>query len=364
VRTADPRESGGAATLPPLGRQAARPDPDAVAAAGIPVGWDASTAGTPPADSRSHPAVGDLAGLPAGTRLAYRIAQRFRYTYDGEAADLVHRLVVVPPRQHGDQTVRTARLTVSADAAETVWQRGTDGMRIATVRLAQVPARLDFEVDVAVDRISGGARPWLRATALGGRRLLDPTPLTAPDAALTAAARSLATGDPVLTARRFCGWVHSRIRYVPGSTDVATTAAQALDGGAGVCQDQAHVMLALCRAVGLPARYVSGHLVGDGPSHAWVEVIMADGVAERIPRTGVGTLPGGGGRDPGAVAVAFDPCHDRLADLRYVTVAVGRDYADVAPTSGWYTGAGQGTLSTSQQVTVVDVRAPGYMPPG
>ncbi|WP_261570247.1 transglutaminase family protein [Frankia gtarii] len=333
----DSLDPSGSATLPP---------PSTAAGAG------------PSTDRGPEPAAISLTDLPAGTRVTYRVAQRFRYTYDGDATDLVHRLVVVPPSRHGDQVVRDDRLTVSADAARTTWLRGADGTRTAVVRLDQVPPRLDFDVTVTIDRIAGGARPWLRATALAGRRLLDPTPLTAPDAALTAAARALATDDPVATARRFCGWVHSRIRYVPGSTEVATTAAQALAGGSGVCQDQAHVMLALCRAAGLPARYVSGHLVGDGPSHAWVEVIMAGGAAQGVPRTGAGggAAPGTDRGEPGAFAVAYDPCHDRLADLRYVTIAVGRDYSEVAPTSGWYTGQGRGTLTARQQVTVVDVQ--------
>lgn len=145
---------------------------------------------------------------------------------------------------------------------------------------------------------------------------------------------------------------------------MTTTAAQALARGAGVCQDQAHVMLALCRAAGLAARYVSGHLVGDGPSHAWVEVIVPDrapGLSGRSGEPGGSVGPGTAGL-PGAVAVAFDPCHDREADLRYVTVAVGRDYADVAPTSGCYTGAGRGSLHTTQRVKVLDVHLPGPAP--
>src|SRR5439155_332940 len=83
---------------------------------------------------------------------------------------------------------------------------------------------------------------------------------------------------------------------------------EALAFGAGVCQDYAHVMLALCRECGLPARYVSGHMLGQGGTHAWVEVV----------------LPAGGGHD--AVAHAFDPTHAGRAGLGYVTIAVGRDY--------------------------------------
>src|SRR5260370_41113947 len=91
-------------------------------------------------------------------------------------------------------------------------------------------------------------------------------------------------------------------------------------------------MIALCRAAGLPARYVSGHLLGEGGTHAWVEVVVPDPV--------------------GARAVALDPCNGRAAGKDYVTVATGRDYADVAPTSGTYAGTARGTLTTTKRVGV------------
>jgi transglutaminase-like putative cysteine protease len=94
-------------------------------------------------------------------------------------------------------------------------------------------------------------------------------------------------------------------------------------------------MIALCRAIGLPARYVSGHLLGEGGTHAWVEVIVANAA--------------------GARAVAFDPCHGRRAGRDYLTVATGRDYSDVAPTSGTYVGAARGTLTATKRVDVAVV---------
>ena len=119
-------------------------------------------------------------------------------------------------------------------------------------------------------------------------------------------------------------------------TGVRTTAGQALAEGHGVCQDYAHLMLALCRLLGIPARYVSGHLVGEGGTHAWVEVLQ--------PRAG-----------QTVEIVAWDPTHDRSADPRYLTVAVGRDYRDVAPVSGTYRGPHTGRLSTARHVTVSHV---------
>ena len=123
---------------------------------------------------------------------------------------------------------------------------------------------------------------------------------------------------PLDRAEWICDLVHASLDYADGVTSVRTTAAEALAGGRGVCQDMAHVMLALCHLVGLPARYVSGHLIGQGGTHAWVEVV--------VPRA----------RD--AIAVPFDPCHGRRAGSAYVTIAAGRDYSDVAPTSGSYVG--------------------------
>ncbi|MEX5632295.1 transglutaminase family protein [Parafrankia sp. FMc2] len=329
-------------------------------------------------------AAGDAAPEPGeldgAEQVTYRVRQRFRYTYDGAATDLEHRLIAVPPPRHGGQLRRSVDLRVSAPDARTTWARGPDGLQIATISVDVVPPTLDFDITLVVERFADLGWPELPASALSSRRLLAPTPLTTPTATMIDAARSLAGSDPVATARRVCGWVYQRIEYVSGSTDVGTTAAQALAGGHGVCQDQAHVMIAMCRAVGIPARYVSGHMLGEGASHAWVEVVVPAGILRAgglgplgartdaspvpapvpmpVPVPGHGPVavtPGGAA----AAAVAFDPCHNRVADLRYVTVAVGRDYHDVAPTSGRYVGAGRGALTATQRVDVLEVRRRG-----
>src|SRR6202034_936161 len=122
-----------------------------------------------------------------------------------------------------------------------------------------------------------------------------------------------------------------------------TTASEALAGGRGVCQDYAHVMLAICRAAGVPARYVSGHLIGEGGSHAWVEVLQKDPMGS------------------GGIAVGFDPTHDRRVDGRYLTVAVGRDYSDVAPTSGTFRGHTQGALTVQKRLSEIPCTDPAQM---
>jgi transglutaminase-like putative cysteine protease len=186
-------------------------------------------------------------------------------------------------------------------------------------------------------RVSDDGPTVLPARALRSPRLLRPTPLTAPDDRLRAMAAGIAAesaGDTASgTADRVSEAVSRAIAYADGVTGVTTTAAEALAAGRGVCQDYAHVMLALCHVLRLPARYVSGHLLGQGGTHAWVEVIVA--------------------RGDHAEAVALDPCNGRRTDGGYVTIATGRDYSDVAPTSGSYCGTSVGRLTTGRRVGVL-----------
>jgi transglutaminase-like putative cysteine protease len=143
-------------------------------------------------------------------------------------------------------------------------------------------------------------------------------------------------------ADRINDWVYQSMTYQHGVTGVRTTAAEALALGQGVCQDYAHVMLALARACGLPSRYVSGHLLGEGGSHAWVEVVLPT-------KDGTGD----------AIASTFDPTHASRGGLNYVTIAVGGDYSDVAPTSGTYVSAARGRLFTRKRVTLTGLDSAG-----
>lgn len=127
-------------------------------------------------------------------------------------------------------------------------------------------------------------------------------------------------------------WIHREFRYESGSTRVTTQLEESFAMKQGVCQDFTHVMLGLCRSVGIPARYASGyiyngpqdHLVGAQASHAWAEVYL-----------------------PTVGWVGFDPTNDTLADDRYIKVAIGRDYEDVAPVIGHYRGTGHCRMEVS-----------------
>ncbi len=105
-------------------------------------------------------------------------------------------------------------------------------------------------------------------------------------------------------------FVHSFITYTPCHTTVATTAAEILADPRGVCQDYAHLMIALCRDAGIHARYVSGLIAGEGQTHAWVEV--SDGSEWR----------------------AFDPTHDQTIEWGYIKIAHGRDANDCPTNRG------------------------------
>jgi transglutaminase-like putative cysteine protease len=273
--------------------------------------------------------------LDAAARLTYILEQGFRYEYETPVASLRQRLVVVPKPRHGSQYRRAHLLAVTGAHASRRLGRDSRGNVVAWLHAEHVAHSVEFRIAALVERVGDYGPTVLPAQALRSPGLLRPTRLTGADDRLRALASDLtrSADTPIEQAERICDLVHSAITYEYGVTSVRTTAAQALAGGRGVCQDFAHVMLALCHIVGLPARYVSGHLLGQGGTHAWVEVVVPSGHE--------------------AVACAFDPCNGRRAGNGYVTIATGRDYGDVAPTSGSYIGTACGRLTTDRRVGVL-----------
>jgi transglutaminase-like putative cysteine protease len=136
-----------------------------------------------------------------------------------------------------------------------------------------------------------------------------------------------------------------RLRYEKGVTSSATTLSQVLDQGGGVCQDFAHLAIALLRTVGVPARYVSGYLHREtGPAeletHAWCEAFV-----------------------PNAGWVAIDPTHSRVAGKEHITVGMGRSYADVPPNRGVFRGDAKESIKVSVQIERVSAVPPGLLAP-
>jgi transglutaminase-like putative cysteine protease len=275
----------------------------------------------------------------AARRVSYQLRQTFRYEYPKPIRDLNHRLVVIPPERFGDQRRLRHQLSVDRDGVRVEDRKDRFGNVIVDVFAPRVPEEIEFVAEVSVERHA--AEPNRLADGwLTEGYLLAASPLTAADERIRRSAQKLADcaewGLPL--ADSINDWVYQSMTYQHGVTGVRTTAAQALEIGSGVCQDYAHVMLAVCRACGLPSRYVSGHLLGQGGTHAWVEVVLPtkDGTGE-------------------AIASTFDPTHASRGGLGYVTIAVGGDYSDVAPTSGTYKSSARGRLVTSKRVTLVEV---------
>jgi transglutaminase-like putative cysteine protease len=275
----------------------------------------------------------------AARRVSYLLRQSFRYEYPKPIRDLNHRLVVIPPERFGDQLRLRHKLSVDRDGVRFEDRQDRFGNMIIDVFAPRVSETIEFVAEVSVERHA--AEPNRLADGwLTEGYLLEASPLTAADERIKRAAKELGDsaewGLPL--ADTINDWVYQSLTYQHGVTGVRTTAAQALEIGSGVCQDYAHVMLAVCRACGLPSRYVSGHLLGQGGTHAWVEVVLPT-------KDGTGD----------AIASTFDPTHASRGGLGYVTIAVGGDYSDVAPTSGTYTSSARGRLVTSKLVALVDL---------
>ena len=145
--------------------------------------------------------------------------------------------------------------------------------------------------------------------------------------------------DPLESVLRLSDTIHRSFQFVPGSTSAISPIDHILKTRQGVCQDYAHVMIAIARLWGVPARYISGYLYAGSwkevsvsyASHAWVECLL-----------------------PGLDWVGFDPTNEGLAGERHVRLAVGLDYKDVSPTQGIIHGLAQSTLEVEVRVGPMD----------
>ena len=166
---------------------------------------------------------------------------------------------------------------------------------------------------------------------------------------------SFTPGRPLLqAAAALMDRIHHEFEYDSKSTEVNTPALEALAQRRGVCQDFAHIMVACCRALGLPARYVSGYmltepppgkarLVGADASHAWAAVYLPSALPADANLAAGGPTPAGQWID-------LDPTNNRSPGEDYITVATGRDYADVSPVRGVIHGGADHVLTV--RVTV------------
>jgi transglutaminase-like putative cysteine protease len=267
----------------------------------------------------------------------YAVRQTLRYEYEKPIANLQHQLIIVPRLRHLDQQ-RLANHLSASGVGPLALESDEFGNDIAAVNIARVEREIVFSLEATILRDHRLGKTCATAHDLidprwtGGRRL------TRANDALSAAAAELRSLHPNQheLAQEIIHFVHGHMTYTKGVTDVFTTASTAFAQARGVCQDYAHIAISLARAAGLSARYVSGHLLGEGATHAWVEFLVAD-------------------RKHGPLVLSYDPTYCKETDFRYIVVAIGRDYDDVPPTSGVFTGPSSGKLHGHQAVQLLDV---------
>ena len=171
--------------------------------------------------------------------------------------------------------------------------------------------------------------------------VMHPSALTRPSARLWEFVGRIGIspdGHPLEALTRLSDALHRGFEYVPGITSAASPIDHVLETGRGVCQDYAHVMLAIARSWGVPSRYVSGYVPVDASgqatesaSHAWVECLL-----------------------PGLGWTGFDPTNGQPPGDSHVRVAVGRDYQDVAPTRGVLLGGGKSKLEVEVEMRLIE----------
>lgn len=149
------------------------------------------------------------------------------------------------------------------------------------------------------------------------------TPLTIPGKAITGLRQECLGKETKLPlferVYAYMNAVYKNMHYQKGRTDISTGAEAALELGCGVCQDYAHILLSLCREDRIPARYVVGMLLGEGESHAWVEIF------------------------DGTRWIGLDPTNQLVVDDMHIKISHGRDYRDCSINRGVFTGQAQQT---------------------
>ncbi|MFZ4506397.1 MAG: transglutaminase family protein [Fimbriimonas sp.] len=277
-----------------------------------------------------------------------RATHHTHFEYPRPAVDS-HNEVRLEPSNDAWQTLRDFRLTVRPDAKAFRYEvsggavhhfnlRGPhDELDVVAESLVETHCSNPYKdlnlllEDWGIYRDEEFARSYIE--------YLSPTPYipTNPECLTIAQDVRKDAGQGVATFLIELGYaINSMLSYDSDATHVHSTIDEVIAGRAGVCQDFAHLMIGCCRAVGVPARYVSGYLFvnrnevglrGDHATHAWIEALL-----------------------PNGRWLGIDPTNRLLANDRYIKIHVGRDYSEVAPTRGIYRGAPAKSLTVSVAV--------------
>lgn len=292
--------------------------------------------------------------------MRYRVRHETEYQY-ASSVSLGHSQLFLRPRDLPGQ--RCLSNMIVLDPEPEVMHTRVDYFGNTTVLFmveephSRMLITTESEVEVAVfDGLEGGDDPaWetvrdgvrgdVTRAGLHAMEFLFDSPMVREQADVTAYAMSSFTpGRGVVEAtRELTHRIYTDFKYDPTTTTVTTAVSEVFEQRSGVCQDFAHLQLAMLRGVGLPARYVSGYLrtfrdqsagdpelVGADASHAWLSVYA------------------GGGR-----WVDFDPTNDQIPGEYHVTLAWGRDYGDVTPVKGVIVGGGEQVIEVRVEVSPV-----------
>lgn len=279
----------------------------------------------------------------------YSIQHQTRFRYDAPVSESIMELRM-QPRSEGKQ--RCQSYFVKVNPKSRVFQyRDHLGNYVHHFSVAPKHTELLITTEATVETFEPDTLPaalpaqaWEELDVILQREdhweFLLPSDFTEPTARLATLADDLKVyrrEDPLSLVFELNQAIFKAFEYAPKHTQVNSPIDHALEDRKGVCQDFAHIMIALLRGLRIPSRYVSGYLYHgkkyqdrsvDGASHAWVEALM-----------------------PGLGWIGLDPTNNLLAGERHIRTAVGRDYSDVPPTRGTFRGGAQSDLDVLVRVT-------------
>lgn len=287
----------------------------------------------------------------------YRITHQTYYEY-AETVSLCHNQAQLSPRSFFNQTCLNSHIAIDPQPASFRERKDFFGNRTAYFSIEQPHNTLSVtatsDVHIASQTQLTSDMPWetvchiLKTTTdpnlLSVRQFVLDSPKVSTEPELTKYTEpSFSKGRPLIEAvSDLTQRIYNDFEYVPGFTTISTPLSDVFKHRKGVCQDFAHLAIGCLRAMGLAARYISGyletlsssdkeHLIGADASHAWFSVY----------------LPNHGWID-------FDPTNNLIPPDRHVTLAWGRDFADVTPLKGVVIGGGQHALTVSVTVEPIE----------
>ncbi|MCV3764944.1 transglutaminase family protein [Rhizobium sp. TRM95796] len=256
-----------------------------------------------------------------------KISHMTEYNYDEPVEFALQRLRLTPRDWPGQKVLAWQTLVTGAGHQAFYDDHFGNRVELVSVIEGQTSIRIMAQGEVETEELHGVFGPHKGHAPLWLFR--RETTLAKPGKLVRDLAKGIEGESDLARMHALMAAIHDAVAYKKGVTTSETTAEQALELGAGVCQDHAHVFIAAARLIGLPARYVSGYML-DGSdmaaaSHAWAEAHV-DGLGW----------------------VGFDAANKICPDERYVRVASGLDYTDTAPVSGM-------RLGTSPEMIIVNV---------